>query len=80
MDLQNFIDKDTTKEALREAMNTYLRDISHDSGKPYTITISIGIWSPAEGEPFQLETAIEMADASLYEEKKHKPPFGKITK
>ncbi|MGN0432034.1 MAG: diguanylate cyclase domain-containing protein [Lachnospiraceae bacterium] len=73
-------DKDTTKEALREAMNTYLRDISHDSGKPYTITISIGIWSPAEGEPFQLETAIEMADASLYEEKKHKPPFGKITK
>ncbi len=71
-------DKTVTKESLREAMNTYLADVSSKAGKPYTITVSIGIWSPAEGETFQLETAIEMADALLYEEKKHKPPFGKI--
>ncbi|MBO5165806.1 MAG: GGDEF domain-containing protein [Lachnospiraceae bacterium] len=71
-------DKTVTKESLREAMNTYLADVSAKAGKPYTITVSIGIWSPAEGETFQLETAIEMADALLYEEKKHKPPFGKI--
>lgn len=70
-------ERDFSKETLRENMNVYLENICREAEKPYTITVSIGIWSPAEGEVFQLETAIEMADALLYEEKKHKPPFDK---
>lgn len=73
-------DKTVTHESLREAMNKRLKDVSIQANKPYIITVSLGIWSPEHSNDFQLETAIEMADALLYEEKKRKPPFGEAYK
>ena len=73
-------DKNVTYASLRQAMNKQLEEVSRQADKPYTITVSLGIWSPEHSSDFQLETAIEMADALLYEEKKRKPPFGEAYK
>ena len=73
-------DKNVSHESLRQAMNKRLKEVSVKADKPYVITVSLGIWSPEHSNDFQLETAIEMADALLYEEKKRKPPFGEAYK
>ncbi len=73
-------DNTITHDSLRKAMNKRLEEVSVNANKPYVITVSLGIWSPEHSNDFQLETAIEMADALLYEEKKRKPPFGEAYK
>ena len=42
--------------------------LSHDSGDPYNLTISVGIAKAEKG--MDLKTLIEEADAQLHEEKK----------
>ncbi|MGN1146904.1 MAG: GGDEF domain-containing protein [Lachnospiraceae bacterium] len=65
------------KDDIMTALNRHLARVASSNKKPYSITISVGIWSPDAGKSFQLEEAVERADALLYEEKKKKPPFRK---
>lgn len=69
--------KELSEDAIRSALAKQLSDDAQSAGKPYPVSISIGIWTPPGGKVFKLKEAIEMADALLYEEKKKKPPFEK---
>ena len=60
---------------LKHLINEKLAKASEKAGKPYTVTLSIGIYVQPVNTDFLLKDAIETADALLYEEKKKKPPF-----
>lgn len=62
---------------LKKLINKKLAGIGEKAGKPYSITLSIGIYVQPADTDFLLKDAIEAADALLYEEKKKKPPFVK---
>lgn len=59
----------------RESINKYLARINNISSKLYKITVSLGIWKSFLHDGFELDHAIEMADALLYEDKKNKKSF-----
>lgn len=67
--------EDLQEVDIRSALDSMLLTIAKEAGKPYPIRLSIGIWTPPDDRHFDLNEAVEMADALLYEEKKHKPPF-----
>ncbi len=65
-----------SKEAdLKKQINRKLADCAKKAGKPYSVTLSVGIYIQPANSRFLLKDAIEAADALLYEEKKKKPPF-----
>lgn len=63
------------EDDIRAALDELLLQVSKEAGKPYPVRLSIGIWTPPDNRHFELNEAIEMADALLYEAKKNKPPF-----
>jgi diguanylate cyclase (GGDEF)-like protein len=68
-------DKGLEEQDFRERINKYLENVNFTEEKPYEITVSLGIWKSFLDERFELNRAIEMSDALLYEEKRKKPPF-----
>lgn len=68
-------DTETEEEEIREKINKHMEKINTEAGKPYRLTVSLGIWKSFLDDDFELNRAIEMSDALLYEDKKKKPPF-----
>lgn len=68
-----------SEENIRNALDRELLRMGEAAKKPYPIRISIGIWLSEDDRHFDLNEAVEMADALLYEEKKHKPPFTPVS-
>ena len=58
------------EKQIHEEIRQYLNEYNRNSGKPYRVSASIGIYTSADES---LETMFEKADALMYEEKKHKP-------
>lgn len=65
----------STEADLKKQINQKLAECAEKAGKPYSVTLSVGIYMQPANSRFLLKDAIEAADALLYEEKKKKPPF-----
>ncbi len=65
----------STEADLKKQINRKLAECAEKAGKPYSVTLSVGIYMQPANSRFLLKDAIEAADALLYEEKKKKPPF-----
>ena len=65
----------STEADLKKLINQKLAECAEKAGKPYSVTLSVGIYMQPANSRFLLKDAIEAADALLYEEKKKKPPF-----
>lgn len=65
----------STEADLKKQINRKLAECAEKAGKPYSVTLSVGIYMKPANSRFLLKDAIEAADALLYEEKKKKPPF-----
>ena len=65
----------STEADLKKLINQKLAGYAEKAGKPYSVTLSVGIYMQPANSRFLLKDAIEAADALLYEEKKKKPPF-----
>lgn len=65
----------STEVDLKKQINQKLAECAEKAGKPYSVTLSVGIYMQPANSRFLLKDAIEAADALLYEEKKKKPPF-----
>ena len=65
----------STEADLKKLINQKLAECAVKAGKPYSVTLSVGIYMQPANSRFLLKDAIEAADALLYEEKKKKPPF-----
>ncbi len=65
----------STEADLKKQISQKLAECAEKAGKPYSVTLSVGIYAQPANSRFLLNDAIEAADALLYEEKKKKPPF-----
>ena len=62
-------------EDIRSRVNANMQEVNDTSGKPYELTVSVGIFVFDAKPKIALKSLLEQADDLLYEEKHKKPPF-----
>lgn len=60
---------------IRSRINANMNMVNDTSGKPYVLTVSVGIFTFNVKPDISLKALLEQADDLLYEEKSRKPPF-----
>ncbi len=60
---------------IRSRINANMNDVNTSSGKPYMLTVSVGIFAFNAKSSISLKALLEQSDDLLYEEKSKKPPF-----
>ena len=66
---------DELPDDIRSRINANMNDVNTSSGKPYMLTVSVGIFAFNAKSSISLKALLEQADDLLYEEKSKKPPF-----
>lgn len=64
-----------TPDDIRSRINANMGEVNDTSGKPYELTVSVGIFAFNAKPQISLKSLLEQADDLLYEEKHRKPPF-----
>ncbi|WP_455721641.1 diguanylate cyclase domain-containing protein [Agathobacter sp.] len=64
-----------TPDDIRSRINANMGEVNNTSGKPYELTVSVGIFAFNAKPQISLKSLLEQADDLLYEEKHRKPPF-----
>jgi diguanylate cyclase (GGDEF)-like protein len=68
-----FIRGENIETILRDRMKEMQTEFNANSGKPFLVTASIGVYEFRCDETTNLTECMNKADALLYEDKKHKP-------